>query len=133
PPATPTASWCWTSTTSWTTTRRSSSSTRPRRSCRCSAPKPTTRGGSPTPRSAATAWRSEEHTSELQSRGNLVCRLLLDKKKYRVGGQGLEYEVYFTSSVCSTHSTFFNPYHRASRDCMLRSSRSVDGSQPMLT
>src|SRR5690625_7044678 len=26
--------------------------------------------------------RSEEHTSELQSRGHLVCRLLLDKKKY---------------------------------------------------
>src|SRR5690625_7043292 len=25
--------------------------------------------------------RSEEHTSELQSRGHLVCRLLLDKKK----------------------------------------------------
>src|SRR5690625_7125115 len=29
-------------------------------------------GGSPT--------RSEEHTSELQSRGHLVCRLLLEKK-----------------------------------------------------
>src|SRR5439155_21467042 len=28
--------------------------------------------------------RSEEHTSELQSRGHLVCRLLLDKKKERV-------------------------------------------------
>src|SRR5690606_40822846 len=27
--------------------------------------------------------RSEEHTSELQSRENLVCRLLLEKKKYR--------------------------------------------------
>src|SRR5690606_40768666 len=27
------------------------------------------------------AVRSEEHTSELQSRENLVCRLLLDKKK----------------------------------------------------
>src|SRR5690625_5946515 len=26
--------------------------------------------------------RSEEHTSELQSRGHLVCRLLLDKKKF---------------------------------------------------
>src|SRR5690606_40231230 len=26
-------------------------------------------------------WRSEEHTSELQSRENLVCRLLLEKKK----------------------------------------------------
>src|SRR5690625_6362993 len=25
--------------------------------------------------------RSEEHTSELQSRGDLVCRLLLEKKK----------------------------------------------------
>src|SRR5258706_3788168 len=27
--------------------------------------------------------RSEEHTSELQSLTNLVCRLLLEKKKYR--------------------------------------------------
>src|SRR5690625_5358432 len=27
------------------------------------------------------AVRSEEHTSELQSRGHLVCRLLLEKKK----------------------------------------------------
>src|SRR5690348_18091238 len=28
-----------------------------------------------------TAWRSEEHTSELQSPVHLVCRLLLEKKK----------------------------------------------------
>src|SRR5690625_5527007 len=28
--------------------------------------------------------RSEEHTSELQSRGHLVCRLLLEKKKKTV-------------------------------------------------
>src|SRR5690625_6724032 len=28
--------------------------------------------------------RSEEHTSELQSRGHLVCRLLLEKKKNKV-------------------------------------------------
>src|SRR5688572_32502373 len=28
--------------------------------------------------------RSEEHTSELQSQSNLVCRLLLEKKKLRV-------------------------------------------------
>src|SRR6266704_6178402 len=33
------------------------------------------------PRPAA---RSEEHTSELQSRFDLVCRLLLEKKKQRV-------------------------------------------------
>src|SRR5690349_22278207 len=28
--------------------------------------------------------RSEEHTSELQSRRDLVCRLLLEKKKYKL-------------------------------------------------
>src|SRR3989475_1476454 len=35
-------------------------------------------------RELGTAWarkRSEEHTSELQSQSNLVCRLLLEKKK----------------------------------------------------
>src|SRR3712207_8975124 len=36
------------------------------------------------PRAAiALAVRSEEHTSELQSRQYLVCRLLLEKKKHR--------------------------------------------------
>src|SRR5690625_5502688 len=29
-------------------------------------------------------FRSEEHTSELQSRGHLVCRLLLEKKKIKL-------------------------------------------------
>src|SRR5439155_26578679 len=33
------------------------------------------------PRATGTGTRSEEHTSELQSRGHLVCRLLLEKKK----------------------------------------------------
>src|SRR5690625_1755436 len=33
------------------------------------------------PRLALISHRSEEHTSELQSRGHLVCRLLLEKKK----------------------------------------------------
>src|SRR5437870_6290633 len=33
------------------------------------------------PAGYASAMRSEEHTSELQSRGHLVCRLLLEKKK----------------------------------------------------
>src|SRR5690606_41968585 len=39
-------------------------------------------GRRPAP-SGLQAARSEEHTSELQSRENLVCRLLLEKKKYR--------------------------------------------------
>src|SRR5256886_11937303 len=33
------------------------------------------------PQEAWRATRSEEHTSELQSQSNLVCRLLLEKKK----------------------------------------------------
>src|SRR6267378_6319196 len=33
------------------------------------------------PRPEASCRRSEEHTSELQSRRDLVCRLLLEKKK----------------------------------------------------
>src|SRR2546426_7904788 len=36
------------------------------------------------PSAAAPAARSEEHTSELQSPCNLVCRLLLEKKKKTV-------------------------------------------------
>src|SRR5690554_7686722 len=36
---------------------------------------------SPVEFTASTTGRSEEHTSELQSRPHLVCRLLLEKKK----------------------------------------------------
>src|SRR5690625_2439372 len=42
---------------------------------------PTGREVPPTPAFAARGSRSEEHTSELQSRGHLVCRLLLEQKK----------------------------------------------------
>src|SRR5258707_4527177 len=40
-------------------------------------------------RSRCTIPRSEEHTSELQSRQYLVCRLLLEKKKTMTGGTRL--------------------------------------------
>src|SRR2546430_6164089 len=46
---------------------------------RASAPSHTRLGGVRPHR--ARAHRSEEHTSELQSQSNLVCRLLLEKKK----------------------------------------------------
>src|SRR5688572_31820904 len=36
----------------------------------------------PARKDAGLAVRSEEHTSELQSQSNLVCRLLLEKKKH---------------------------------------------------
>src|SRR5207248_9729214 len=41
--------------------------------------KSSTTGSRPAP--ATSRWRSEEHTSELQSPYDLVCRLLLEKKK----------------------------------------------------
>src|SRR3712207_8507049 len=62
--------------------RRCSSACRRRRSARSSATCPT-----PSASRGRSAWqegrcepRSEEHTSELQSRQYLVCRLLLEKK-----------------------------------------------------
>src|SRR2546430_11507485 len=39
------------------------------------------RPSNPNLRSCRPLTRSEEHTSELQSQSNLVCRLLLEKKK----------------------------------------------------
>src|SRR5947209_13477650 len=53
------------------------------------------RPGKPPPRPpgstwrAGWTWRSEEHTSELQSRQYLVCRLLLEKKKSPVRNPGV--------------------------------------------
>src|SRR5690625_5969299 len=43
-----------------------------------------------TRRSRCGGVRSEEHTSELQSRGHLVCRLLLEKKKRRRRPNGVD-------------------------------------------
>src|SRR2546425_7247258 len=48
------------------------------------------------PRGGAQRWRSEEHTSELQSLAYLVCRLLLEKKK--------KIEIWNTPQAC-IHST----------------------------
>src|SRR3712207_7060186 len=45
----------------------------------------------PCPPSSSRSPRSEEHTSELQSRQYLVCRLLLEKKNQRRGGTALGY------------------------------------------
>src|SRR5258708_22718732 len=39
----------------------------------------------------ASRFRSEEHTSELQSPDHLVCRLLLEKKKKRTDTRGTAY------------------------------------------
>src|SRR5207253_6552221 len=45
--------------------------------------------------------RSEEHTSELQSRGHLVCRLLLEKKKKKTHFAS----IHFMLESCSNLAT----------------------------
>src|SRR6266508_782356 len=52
-------------------------------SARSAAERRSTRRRWRSPPSSWSRGRSEEHTSELQSRGHLVCRLLLEKKKKR--------------------------------------------------
>src|SRR3989454_5953071 len=66
-----------------------------------------TSGGRPTARtsgassgSPASGIRSEEHTSELQSPCNLVCRLLLEKKKIKQTAQ-LRAEVGIDQSIAA--------------------------------
>src|SRR2546430_5693925 len=46
------------------------------------------------------ASRSEEHTSELQSQSNLVCRLLLEKKKKR---PDVHYPAVLSILSCAVH------------------------------
>src|SRR6266511_6492339 len=49
--------------------------------------------------------RSEEHTSELQSRENLVCRLRLEKKK-----QLMKIKKLHTITKKQTHKTYYSHY-----------------------
>src|SRR5437870_6724379 len=58
--------------------------------------------------------RSEDHTSELQSRGHLVCRLLLEKKNYYTGFFGESHDLIFPdrslfADFLSTHYTDHEP------------------------
>src|SRR6266566_6164574 len=64
----------------YTTLFRSSISSRSVGPC-CPRAASWSRGSTRPRRSATCCCRSEEHTSELQSPCNLVCRLLLEKKK----------------------------------------------------
>src|SRR2546430_6490746 len=59
------------------------------------------------PPSFTTALRSEEHTSELQSQSNLVCRLLLEKKKKIQNNRLNLYAAYAYChiNVLNTHKT----------------------------
>src|SRR3712207_7060379 len=63
------------------------------------------------PKPCSRVSRSEEHTSELQSRQYLVCRLLLEKKKHAIilfllGLTTIFLFVYFCFSAYSLHNLF---------------------------
>src|SRR5436305_9707516 len=85
---------------------------RSRRQSRC---RPTRWTGSTEPTTLRISTRSEEHTSELQSRPHLVCRLLLEKKKnhhsyftINTNQQRLNYHLYtsigvIVSTTCTTN------------------------------
>src|SRR3989442_4249012 len=65
----------------YTTLFRSRSPWRDRRARTTDAPARGSRCAGPPRRLRGRSGRSEEHTSELQSRPHLVCRLLLEKKQ----------------------------------------------------
>src|SRR5256885_7567449 len=72
----------------------------------------------PAPSRAAThrVARSEEHTSELQSPCNLVCRLLLEKKKKKaIQNQDLFYFLHYITTLPSClytgHTASLTPPH----------------------
>src|SRR2546430_13569544 len=57
------------------------------------------------PGAAGVGGRSEEHTSELQSQSNLVCRLLLEKKKKQINSNG--------AMVLEIHKSLASWHHRS--------------------
>src|SRR5207302_6265966 len=59
--------------------------------------------------------RSEEHTSELQSRENLVCRLLLEKKKIYDGSRPGDPTTADTAEFKSMYRTSRKPHASAHR------------------
>src|SRR3712207_8077445 len=70
----------------------------------CRRPRP--RGAStPPPLPWPCCLRSEEHTSELQSRQYLVCRLLLEKKKSILASTHIFYNFIFLTAGSLWHTT----------------------------
>src|SRR5436190_17809598 len=85
---------------------RSRWSVRPNRSAAWAATRQTRECRS-TAASSRTLQRSEEHTSELQSHSDLVCRLLLEKKKIHITYQSADphIDLSFASLVNGNHDS----------------------------
>src|SRR5256886_9817793 len=61
-------------------------------------------------------WRSEEHTSELQSQSNLVCRLLLEKKNLRQGASEFLFQPFAIEQVGVAFARLMRLNAETSRD-----------------
>src|SRR6266853_1113478 len=72
--------------------------------------------------------RSEEHTSELQSQSNLVCRLLLEKKKTGSGRAG---EVMRHASQGGTYARRASTDRRAAAGGLVRPRAGGDAQRPL--
>src|SRR5438034_3247189 len=68
----------------------------------------------PMPRSRAIGRRSEEHTSELQSHSDLVCRLLLEKKKKKKTKNTKQNKRTKNYTQCNNSSTYNNTIRKYS-------------------
>src|SRR6266498_1883091 len=76
------------------------------------ADRPTRRYRDRTPPRRCCSARSEEHTSELQSRPHLVCRLLLEKKKHQQP-TSLHYFLFFFFNDTATTEIYTLSLHDA--------------------
>src|SRR5947207_4767311 len=84
----------------WRSRRRAVARTRRRATSRTSwLARRTSPGAHAARASSARSERSEEHTSELQSHSDLVCRLLLEKKKKRRQKTPTSQEIYQTTNA----------------------------------
>src|SRR2546430_3049291 len=72
------------------------------------------------PQKSTPAARSEEHTSELQSQSNLVCRLLLEKKKQH-GHRSISPRINAQCHSPETHAAITNVYRPLSGGLARRS------------
>src|SRR5690242_21630786 len=75
------------------------------RRTRCSSPRMSASAADSTIGIISPANRSEEHTSELQSHVNLVCRLLLEKKK-----KNISHETTYTHNITKPLLPFYASY-----------------------
>src|SRR5256885_2194293 len=88
-------------------------------------------------RAAGASMRSEEHTSELQSPCNLVCRLLLEKKKKKMPNSKIHISHILTLNtsqiaiiILQSTTNHFDHYHASARRVVLPDTSAEQSTSP---